>query len=328
MCKSHLQEAAQHWHLAVGEHALRACLPSRPPAARRRRVLATTEGRLAHAELRGGEQEAELAAAREQLQGAAGALAALEGEHEALREEYRAMSEDLEALVRENQVRWCWCGCWCWLARWPAGARVLRRLVLGWENPRSAGGGAGLTGRVLGQQQGLEGGDPLPRRAAQVVSSELGAAAEQRDATAAELRRTQLVLGASEQQVRARGAELEDVRHAYEQLATEHRRAAAAAAQLEREAAGREGALRSRVDEVAALQEAQRAAQATVNQYIVDVQVRACEGVCWGGKGLLLELQRLELLLLETCSVTQLLQPAAAAAAAAPRRRWSARRTT
>lgn len=63
------------------------------------------------------------------------------------------------------------------------------------------------------------------------------------------------------------------MRHAYEQLAAEHRRAQAAIAQLEREAAGREGALRSRVEEVAALQEAQRAAQATINQYIVDMQV-------------------------------------------------------
>jgi hypothetical protein len=112
-----------------------------------------------------------------------------------------------------------------------------------------------------------------PVACTQVVSSELAAASEQRDAATTELRRTQLQLSSTEQQLRGKAAELEDVRHAYEQLAAEHRRAQAAVAQLEREAAGREGALRSRVEEVAALQEAQRAAQSTINQYIVDMQV-------------------------------------------------------
>lgn len=43
--------------------------------------------------------------------------------------------------------------------------------------------------------------------------------------------------------------------------------------QLEREAAMREGALKAKADEVASLTEANRAAQANINQYVMDLQV-------------------------------------------------------
>ncbi len=49
--------------------------------------------------------------------------------------------------------------------------------------------------------------------------------------------------------------------------------------QLEREAALREAALKSRSDEVASLSDALRAAQAQCNQYLLDLQVGSCR-VC------------------------------------------------
>ena len=72
-------------------------------------------------------------------------------------------------------------------------------------------------------------------------------------------------------------AEVEDLRRAYEALALDHRRAESTAAQLEREAAMREAALAARVDEVASLHEATRAAHVQNNQYVMDLQV------CGGG---------------------------------------------
>ncbi|GFH12871.1 uncharacterized protein HaLaN_08640, partial [Haematococcus lacustris] len=103
-----------------------------------------------------------------------------------------------------------------------------------------------------------------------VVSNELAATAQQRDAAAAEVRRLTARVNSAEQMVRSKEAEVEDLRRAYESLALDNRRVG----QLEREAANREAALAARGDEAASLAEATRAAQAQINQYVMDLQVR------------------------------------------------------
>lgn len=56
------------------------------------------------------------------------------------------------------------------------------------------------------------------------MSSELASAAQQRDAHADELRRLSARSTGAEQMVRAKEAEVEDLRRAYEALALENRR--------------------------------------------------------------------------------------------------------
>jgi hypothetical protein len=62
------------------------------------------EGRLAHADSRARDGEAEGGLLRSQLTQALESLRALSDERDGLAGELRAVSEDLEALVRENQV--------------------------------------------------------------------------------------------------------------------------------------------------------------------------------------------------------------------------------
>jgi hypothetical protein len=69
------------------------------------------EGRLAHADSRARDGEAEGGHLRSQLASALDSLRALSDERDGLAGELRAVSEDLEALVRENQVRSEKCGC-------------------------------------------------------------------------------------------------------------------------------------------------------------------------------------------------------------------------
>ncbi|KAJ9515516.1 hypothetical protein QJQ45_021666, partial [Haematococcus lacustris] len=172
------------------------------------RLLAMAEGRLAHADARATDSEAEVARLRNQLGAAMEQLQAVSSERNSLGEELRAVSEDLEALVKENQV----------------------------------------------------------------VSNELAATAQQRDAAAAEVRRLTARVNSAEQMVRSKEAEVEDLRRAYESLALDNRRLQSSVGQLEREAANREAALAARGDEAASLAEATRAAQAQINQYVMDLQ--------------------------------------------------------
>lgn len=58
----------------------------------------------------------------------------------------------------------------------------------------------------------------------QVVSNELAVLSQQHDGQADELRRVSVKLSAAEQLVRAKDAEVEDLRRAYEGLALENRR--------------------------------------------------------------------------------------------------------
>ncbi|KAG1668637.1 hypothetical protein FOA52_002490 [Chlamydomonas sp. UWO 241] len=133
----------------------------------------------------------------------------------------------------------------------------------------------------------------------QALGSELSVVVRTRDTQADELRRLSARAAAAEQLVRAKDAEVEDLRQgvvdgsdqlgkgrltrekdaevedlrqAYEALALQARRLESTAAQLEREAALREQALWSRGDEVASLHEANRSAAAQISQYVVDLQ--------------------------------------------------------
>jgi hypothetical protein len=67
---------------------------------------------------------------------------------------------------------------------------------------------------------------------AQVVSSELACLGEAHSALQASTAQLKAALGAAEQLVRVREVEVEDVRAAYEGLATEHRRAQATIMQV------------------------------------------------------------------------------------------------
>lgn len=78
--------------------------PSMPQAADTQRLLAMAEGRLAHADTRARDGDAESVALRTQLSATSSSLNMVAAERDQLREELRAVSEDLEALVRENQV--------------------------------------------------------------------------------------------------------------------------------------------------------------------------------------------------------------------------------
>ncbi|GAX72996.1 hypothetical protein CEUSTIGMA_g448.t1 [Chlamydomonas eustigma] len=106
----------------------------------------------------------------------------------------------------------------------------------------------------------------------QAVGNELTTVSRQRDHANAELRHLSPRLVAAEQLVRAKEAEVEDLRRAYESLALEHRRVESTAAQLEREATMREATLGARGDEVASLHEALREAHSQNNQYVMDLQ--------------------------------------------------------
>ena len=72
----------------------------------------------------------------------------------------------------------------------------------------------------------LESPSPPPPqvRENQAVGNELASASQQRDHALDELRRLSSRLGGAEQLVRAKEAEVEDLRCAYEALALEHRR--------------------------------------------------------------------------------------------------------
>lgn len=114
-----------------------------------------------------------------------------------------------------------------------------------------------------------------------MVSTELASASAQRDSAQGELRKLQGQLSSVEQMVRLKDSEITDLRHAYEASAADHRRSQSGLSALEREAAGREMALKVKQDEVAALQDAQRSAQSEINKYIVDLQVGVRECWCW-----------------------------------------------
>ncbi|GFR41794.1 hypothetical protein Agub_g2559, partial [Astrephomene gubernaculifera] len=106
----------------------------------------------------------------------------------------------------------------------------------------------------------------------QVVSNELATVAAQRDSAAEESRRQGSRALAAEQLLRAKEAEAEDLRRVYEALAAEHKRLQSGYSALEREGAMRETMLQAKASEVASLTEAQRGAQATINQYVMDLQ--------------------------------------------------------
>ncbi|EFJ50664.1 basal body protein [Volvox carteri f. nagariensis] len=105
----------------------------------------------------------------------------------------------------------------------------------------------------------------------QVVSAELANVVGQRDTAVKESQRQSARAVGAEQLLRAKEAEAEDLRRVYEALAGEHRRQSGYSA-LEREGAMREAALQAKASEVSSLAEAQRAAQATINQYVMDQQ--------------------------------------------------------
>ncbi|GIL57051.1 hypothetical protein Vafri_12185 [Volvox africanus] len=106
----------------------------------------------------------------------------------------------------------------------------------------------------------------------QVVTGELTAVAAQRDNASQESQRQSARAVGAEQLLRAKEAEAEDLRRVYEALATEHRRLQSGYSALEREGAMREAALQAKAAEASSLTEAQRAAQATINQYVMDLQ--------------------------------------------------------
>ncbi|KAF5840897.1 hypothetical protein DUNSADRAFT_15097 [Dunaliella salina] len=106
----------------------------------------------------------------------------------------------------------------------------------------------------------------------QVVSNELAELSQQHERQADELRRVSARLGSAEQLVRAKEAEVEDLRRAYEGLALDNRRLQSSVSQLEREAASREALLAAKADEVESLTAASQATQAQCSQYVMDLQ--------------------------------------------------------
>lgn len=106
----------------------------------------------------------------------------------------------------------------------------------------------------------------------QVVSNELAELSQQHERQADELRRVSARSGSAEQLVRAKEAEVEDLRRAYEGLALDNRRLQSSVSQLEREAASREALLSAKADEVESLTAASQATQAQCSQYVMDLQ--------------------------------------------------------
>lgn len=106
----------------------------------------------------------------------------------------------------------------------------------------------------------------------QLVSGQLGHAAQQADDLRDELHRAQSAGGVLTQTLKARELELEDMRVAYEDLAVEDRQHVSSIGQMKRQLGGHGVELEAARQEVAHLQEAQRSAQLQMQQYVVDIQ--------------------------------------------------------
>lgn len=197
------------------------------------------EGRLAHSDTQAREADGEVAGLRAQLASTSEALQRAAAENDALRAEARALGEDLEALVKENQVGGDLGGAlgvgllggMCggatrseglFRCRW--GAHTVQQTLFLFERLCDV---APFTPVLCFSCA------PAPTRAVhcalcllvvQVVSGELSAAASQRDGALTELQRTGQRLSQSEQLLRAKGLEVEDLRQAYEALALDARR--------------------------------------------------------------------------------------------------------
>ncbi|GMH37469.1 hypothetical protein BSKO_05342 [Bryopsis sp. KO-2023] len=106
----------------------------------------------------------------------------------------------------------------------------------------------------------------------QVLSQQLMLSGSNREGVQQELKDSQSRIVQAEQKIRMKETELEDIRHAYEELALENRRIQSSLSQVERDSAARDAHLNSKGTEVSALQDAQRAAQSQINEYLVDLQ--------------------------------------------------------
>ena len=106
----------------------------------------------------------------------------------------------------------------------------------------------------------------------QLVSGQLGHAAQQADDLRGELQRAHAGGGVLTQTLKARELELEDLRAAYEDLAAEDRQHVSSLGQMKRQLGGHSVELEAARQEVAHLQEAAHSAQLQMQQYVVDIQ--------------------------------------------------------
>jgi chromosome segregation ATPase len=106
----------------------------------------------------------------------------------------------------------------------------------------------------------------------QLVSSQLGDATQRATEARADATASHSATEVLKQSLKAKELEFEDLRVAYEGLATESRQTESHAAQLKRQLGGHGVELEGARAEIACLQEASRSAQMQLQQYVVDVQ--------------------------------------------------------